>query len=377
MAKKDYYKILGVKKDASQDEIKKAFRKLARKYHPDVNPGNKEAEAKFKEISEAYEVLSDPKTRKEYDTRDSFDFSDFFKQRGTGPGAGFGMGTRGRGFRTGFTHIDLSDLFGDIFGEGPGMEETGAPYGTGPSTPRKGKDVYYKMWVDFMDAIRGTRTEITLDHEVPCTVCGGTGVSPSGKWETCPNCGGSGRIQMTGFGIPVQQTCPTCQGTGRINSTPCAACGGTGRQRKTERISVKIPPGVDQGSKIRLAGKGEPRINGGPPGDLYIEIQLRPHPIFTRKGSDLYCKVPISIPEAVLGGRIEVPTIGGTVKMKIPPGTPNGKKFRLAGQGIKSLKGNKKGDQYVEVEVVIPQHVNDRVKKLFEELSTLLPKVRS
>jgi len=372
MTKKDYYKILGVKKDASQDEIKKAFRKLARKYHPDVNPGDKEAETKFKEISEAYEVLSDPKARQEYDTQDSFDFSDFFGRRGTS--AGFGTAAGGRGFRTGFTHVDLSDIFGDIFG-GAGMGGAETAYQTGPM-PQKGRDVHYKMWVDFMDAIRGTRTEISLDHEVPCTVCGGTGVSPSGKWQTCPDCGGSGRIQMAGLGIPVQQTCPTCQGTGRVNTMPCAVCGGTGRQRKTERISVKIPPGVDNGSKIRLAGKGEPGINGGPPGDLYIEIQLRPHPIFTRKGGDLYCKVPISIPEAVLGARIEVPTIEGSVKMKIPPGTPNGKKFRLAGKGVQPLKGTKKGDQYVEVEVIIPKNVSGRTKELFEELATLLPKVR-
>ncbi len=372
MTKKDYYSILGVKKDASQDEIKKAFRKLARKYHPDVNPGDKEAEAKFKEISEAYEVLSDPKARQEYDTRDSFDFSDFFGQRAAnaGPGGSF------HGFKKGFTHVDLSDIFGDIFG-GAGATAGGAsPFEAGPTTPQKGRDVHYKMWVDFMDAIRGTRTEITLDHEVACPVCGGTGASPSGKWVTCPDCGGSGRIQMAGLGVPVQQTCPTCRGTGRVNQTPCAVCGGTGRQRKSERISVKIPPGVGQGSKIRLAGKGEPGINGGPPGDLYIEVQLRPHPVFTRKGNDLYCKVPISIPEAVLGGRIEVPTIDGTVKMKIPPGTQNGKKFRLAGKGVKPLKGGRPGDQYVEVEVVVPKNVSGRAKELFEELATLLPKVR-
>ncbi len=371
MTKKDYYKILGVKKDAPQDEIKKAFRKLARKYHPDVNPGDKEAEAKFKEISEAYEVLSDPKARKEYDTRDSFDFSDFFSQRTAGAGAG-----SYRGFRKGgFTHVDLSDIFGDIFSERGFAGGTKRAFRE-RSASRKGKDIYYKMWVDFMDAIRGIRTEINLDHEVACSVCGGTGVSPSGKWEICPECGGSGRIQMGGLGIPVQQTCPVCHGTGRVNQTPCVACGGTGRQRKTERISVRIPAGVDNGSKIRLAGKGEPGLNGGPPGDLYIEIQLRSHPVFTRKGGDLYCKVPISIPEAVLGGRIEVPTIDGTVKMKIPPGTPNGKKFRLAGKGVKPLKGNRKGDQYVEVEVVVPKNVEGQAKQLFEELETLLPKVR-
>ncbi len=372
MTKKDYYKILGVKKNASQDDIKKAFRKLARKYHPDVNPGDKEAEAKFKEISEAYEVLSDPKARQEYDTRDSFDFSDFFGQRAAGAGAGGGSY---RGFKRGFAHVDLSDIFGDIFGAGS-MGGTETPFGAGSSAPRKGRDIYYKMWVDFMDAIRGTRTEISLDHEIACSACGGTGLSPSGKWVSCPECGGSGRIQMAGMGIPVQQTCPTCKGTGRVNTTPCAVCGGTGRQRKTERIAVKIPPGVGQGSKIRLAGKGEPGFNGGPPGDLYIEVQLRPHPLFTRKGNDLYCKVPISIPEAVLGGRIDVPTIDGAVKMKIPPGTPNGKKFRLAGKGVKPLKGGRKGDQYVEVEVVIPKTVSGRVKELFEELATLLPRVR-
>jgi len=371
MTKKDYYKILGVKKDASQDEIKKAFRKLARKYHPDVNPGDKAAEAKFKEISEAYEVLSDPKARKEYDTRDSFDFSDFFGQRAAGAGAGSSY----RGFRKGFTHVDLGDIFGDIFSGGPAMGGAKRAYRSS-SAPRKGKDIYYKMWIDFMDAIRGTRTEINLDHEVACNVCGGTGVSPSGKWETCPECGGSGRIQMGGLWGSSQQTCPVCHGTGRVNQTPCVACGGTGRQRKTERISVNIPKGVDHGSKVRLAGKGEPGLNGGPPGDLYIEIQLSPHPVFTRKGGDLYCKVPISVTEAVLGGIIEVPTIDGTVKMKIPPGTPSGKRFRLAGKGVKPLKGTRKGDQYVEVEVAIPKNIDERAKKLFRELSTLLPKVR-
>lgn len=371
MTKKDYYKILGVKKDASQDEIKKAFRKLARKYHPDLNPGDKVAEAKFKEISEAYEVLSDKKARKEYDTRDSFDFSDFFGQRASGTAGGASF----RGFRKGFSRVDLNDIFGDIFGDEAFMGSSKRGY-TRSSMSRRGKDVYYKMWVDFMDAIRGTKTEINLDHEVACSVCGGTGVSPSGKWDTCPECGGSGRIQMAGLGIPIQQTCPVCHGTGRVNQTPCAACGGSGKQRKTERISVKIPPGVDNGSKVRLSGKGEPGINGGPPGDLYIEIQLRPHPFFTRKGGDIYCKVPISIPEAALGGSIEVPTINGTVKMKVPPGTPNGKRFRLAGKGIKSLKGNHKGDQYVEVEVVIPKNVSGRARQIFEELATLLPKVR-
>jgi len=368
MTKKDYYAILGVKKDASEDEIKKAFRKLARKYHPDVNPGDKNAESRFKDISEAYEVLHDPKARKEYDNRDSFDFGDFFGRKASGAG-----GRPGRGFRQDFTNIDLSDIFGDLFGSGMGRGRS--PFHT-RAMPRKGRDVQHKMWVDFMDAIRGVQTEIALEHEAACEACGGTGMDANGKWQTCPQCGGSGRLQMGDGGVPMQQQCPRCRGTGKINLVACPACGGTGKRRKTERISIKIPAGVDNGSRVRLAGKGNPGVNGGPPGDLYIEIQLRPHPVFSRKGSDIYCKLPISVTEAALGTRAEVPTIDGAVKMKIPPGTQNGKKFRLAGKGVKPLKGRKKGDLYVEVEVIIPKKVTGQAKKLFEELSTLLPTVR-
>jgi molecular chaperone DnaJ len=369
MTKKDYYKILGVKKDASEDEIKKAFRKLARKYHPDVNPGDKNAESRFKDISEAYEVLHDSKARQEYDNRDSFDFSDFFGRRAARPGGRGGF----KGYRQDFTNIDLSEIFGDLFGSGMGQGRSA--FRSGPAS-RKGRDVHYRMQVDFMDAIRGVQTEIALDHEAACDACGGTGMDANGKWQTCPQCGGSGRLQMAGLGMPMQQACPRCHGTGKINLTPCPVCGGAGKKRKTERIAVKIPAGVDNGSKVRLMGKGNPGVNGGPAGDLYIEIQLRPHPVFSRKGGDIYCKLPISVTEAVLGTNAEVPTIDGAVKMKIPSGTQNGKKFRLAGKGVKTLKGRKKGDLFVEVEVVIPKKVTGRAKKLFEELSELLPEVR-
>lgn len=363
----DYYELLGVPKGADVKEVKKAYRKLARKYHPDVNPGDKAAERKFKEINEAYEVLQDPKKREMYDR---FGNAAFAQGAGAGPGPGPGGFQGGPGGFGGFRPedfatsggADFSELFGDIFGR----RET--RFG-----PRKGEDTQYTMEVEFADALFGTSTNLSVQREVSCNVCGGTGNRPGSVAAECPDCKGSGKVRSGKAIFGMVQTCGKCRGTGKLRTDPCVNCSGRGIVQKSERLTVKIPPGVDNGSRVRLAGMGGPGAGGGPPGDLYIITRVRPHGFFERKGDNLYCEVPITVTEAALGAKVDVPTKDGIVTMTIPPGTQSGTEFRLRGKGVPNLGGGGTGDQYVKVKVVVPQTTSERAKQLFRDLERAEP----
>lgn len=359
MAKRDYYEVLGVKRGASQEEIKRAYRRLARKYHPDVNPGDKAAEERFKEITEAYEVLSDPEKRRQYD---QFGHQAFAGARTEAGAQGFEWG--GFDFSQ-FGREGFGDLFSDLFSSF-GRARTGA------ASPQKGEDLHYTMDIDLENAVRGFSTEITLQHHILCQACQGTGAS-GGRQGACPDCGGRGQKQILRTFLSFNLTCPRCQGTGKVSLNPCRECGGRGVVLRTERVTVKIPPGVDNGSKIRFAGMGEPGRWGGPPGDLYIITRVRPHPFFERKGDNLHCEVPITVTEAALGARIEVPTIDGPAVMWIPPGTSSGQVFRLKGKGIPHLKGEGRGDQHVQVKIVLPKDLDARSQDLLREFGRLNP----
>jgi molecular chaperone DnaJ len=361
MAKRDYYEVLGVKRSASEQDIKRAYRKLARKYHPDVNPGNKGAESKFKELTEAYEVLSSEDKRRQYD---QFGHDGFARAAGgPQPGGGFGgfdfsranFGTGGLG--------DLGDLFSGLFGSSGRAQSAG---------PLKGEDLHYSLDIDFIDAVRGTSTELTVQKRSPCDVCRGTGAKPGSNLEVCPDCGGSGRRAGRGLRLVIEP-CPRCHGNGKVSRESCHDCGGRGAAFGTERISVKIPGGVDTGSRIRLQGKGEPGRSGGPAGDLYIVTRVRPHPVLERKGDNLHVEVPITISEAALGARIEVPTIDGTTTMRVPPETSSGQVFRLRGKGVPHLKGGGQGDQLVTVKIVAPKNLDVRSQELLREFARLNP----
>ncbi len=361
MDKRDYYDVLGIAKGASDKEIKRAYRRLARKYHPDVNPNSKASETKFKEVTEAYENLSDPGKRRHYDQFGHQPFGPAYEgaQR---PGGGAG------GFD--FSQFDLGgpggveDLFSDLFGRRGYAAQTG---------PSKGEDLHYSIDLDFEGAIRGLSTEISLQRDGPCPRCQGTGVGSGGRLQPCPACKGSGRARGGSGFFGGQHACPQCRGTGKIPSTPCASCHGDGAILKTERISVKIPPGVDNGSNIRIQAKGHAGRRGGPAGDLYIVTRIRSHPFFERKGDNLYCEVPISVTEAALGAKIEVPTVDGKASMRIPTGTSSGQVFRLRGMGVPHLKGSGRGDQFVTVKIVVPQNLDARSQELFRELGRLRP----
>jgi molecular chaperone DnaJ len=359
--KRDYYEVLGVNKDASEAEIKKAFRKLARKYHPDVNPGNKTAEHKFKEMNEAYEVLSDAKKRQQYDQFGHAAFGGGYGPE-AGPGPGFGGFRPGTEYSGGGNFEGFGDIFGDLFGQ------RGRPRG-----PLKGEDTTYAVEVDLEDAIYGKTMQVDLRREVTCTTCGGSGAQPGTTRRTCPTCKGSGRIsQGRGF-MQIAQPCPTCRGEGTINPNPCRTCGGRGIVSKSERINVKIPPGVDNGSKIRVAGMGGPGEQGGPPGDVYIITKVRPHPYFERRGDNLYSEAKITVKEAALGDKIEIPTVDGMVSMTVPPGVQTGQQLKLKGKGVPHLGGGGVGDHYVTLKVVTPTGLGEREKELLRELDRLHP----
>ncbi len=364
-AKRDYYDVLGIKKGASEAEIKKAFRKLARKYHPDINPGDKGSEQKFKELNEAYEVLSDQKKRQQYDQFGHMAFEQGFGQgagygSGHGPGAGFeGFGQQGGTF----SGRGFEDIFGSIFGE----------RATRPRGPQKGEDITYAVEVDLEDAIFGRTMQVDLRRDVTCSACGGSGAQPGSSPRTCPTCMGSGSVsQGRGF-MHFAQPCPTCRGTGTINPNPCRSCDGKGIVPKLDKINVKIPAGVDNGSKIRVAGMGEPGEGGGPAGDVYIVTKVRPHSYFERKGDNLYSEASITVPEAALGAKVEIPTIDGIVALTIPPGTQTGQQLKLKGKGVPHLGGGGVGDHYVTVKVVTPMGLSDRGKELIRELEKLHP----
>lgn len=348
-AVKDYYQVLGVDKKANQDEIKKAYRKLARKYHPDLNPGNKTAEQKFKEINEAYEVLGDEKKRTEYDQYGRSPFE------AGGPGFDFRTYTSGDRFDFG----GFGDIFSDLFG---GETRAGA-------ADMKGADLVMGLELSIEEAFSGVTKPITFNREITCRQCGGTGAEDS---RQCDKCKGTGRVAGASRGFfKMAQVCSACGGAGRIVTRMCKACGGRGKLAHTESIKVKIPAGVDTGSRVRIRGMGGAGQGSGPAGDLQIEITVRDHPLFKRKGDDIYVDIPVTFGEAVLGSRIDVPTIDGMTVMTVPPGTQGGQKFKLSGKGFPSAKTGKRGDQFVTIKVAVPKSVNERTQAAIKEIESL------
>ncbi|WP_427911583.1 molecular chaperone DnaJ [Ramlibacter sp. MMS24-I3-19] len=357
--KRDYYDVLGVPKNASEEEIKKAYRKLAMKYHPDRNQGDaaKDAEAKFKEAKEAYEMLSDADKRGAYDQYGHAGVDPNMRGPGGGP-EGFG------GFAEAF-----GDIFGDIFGQGGAR--TG---GRGGRQVFRGGDLSYAMEISLEEAATGKEAQIRIPTWDQCDTCHGSGARPGTQAKQCGTCHGQGVVQMRQGFFSVQQTCPTCRGTGKIIPEPCSTCHGQGKVKKQKTLEVKIPAGIDDGMRIRSAGNGEPGTNGGPPGDLYIEIRLKKHPIFERDGDDLHCVVPISFTRAALGGEIEVPTLQGKAAIDIPEGTQAGKQFRLRGKGIKGVRSSYPGDLYCHISVETPVKLTEHQRKLLKELDESLRK---
>ena len=345
MAKQDYYEILGVSKTAEEREIKKAYKRLAMKYHPDRNQGDKEAEAKFKEIKEAYEILTDAQKRAAYDQYGHA----AFEQGGMGGGGGFGGGA------------DFSDIFGDVFGDIFGG-------GRGRQRAARGADLRYNMELTLEEAVRGVSKEIKIPTQVHCEVCNGSGAHTGSQAQTCPTCHGSGQVQMRQGFFAVQQPCPHCHGRGKIIKDPCRKCHGEGRYQKTKTLSVKIPAGVDTGDRIRLSGEGEAGETGASAGDLYVQVHVREHEIFVRDGNDLYCEVPISFTTAALGGEIEVPTLDGRVKLKVTAETQTGKLFRLRGKGVKSVRSGQVGDLMCKVVIETPVKLTETQKDLLRQL---------
>ena len=361
---KDYYQILGVSKSATDAELKKAYRKLAVKYHPDKNPGDKAAEEKFKEVSEAYDVLSDPKKRAQYDQFGS----DYF--RTGGPSGGFG-GTGGPG-QGGFR--DPYDIFSQMFGGGGRMDGAdifGQMFGGSSRRGRKnsrgqrGSDLEYRLDVSFSDAVFGAEKRIRLSKHDICTSCSGTGAAPGSTRTACSRCGGTGQVAAGGiFGMAATQPCPACGGAGSVNTHPCPKCSGSGRVNVTKELQVHIPAGVDTGSKLRVAREGEAGTNGGEPGNLYVVIQVLPDPVFTRKDRDIICEVPVDFATAALGGIVEVPTLAGKTRLRIPEKTQSGMMLRLKGKGVPALKGGERGDQLVKIVVETPVGLSAHQKEL-------------
>ena len=363
----DFYELLGVSKDASQDKIKKAYRKLARKWHPDINPGNKDAEQKFKEISHAYECLGNEQKRKLYDefgeqglqagfdaekAREYSKWSSFQKGAG-GPGAeGFGR------------YESYEDIFGDLFGSGMGRS------GFKSTVAARGRDVHHDMTIDVVSALKGFETELAMQHASPCPVCHGTGIDSSAGMTTCPICGGSGRQEVAQGPMHFTKPCPHCHGHGQIGK-PCSRCHGSGQILGTEKIRVVIPQGVREGSKVRVAGKGEPGLNGGEPGDLYLIIHLKPHPFLKREGDDLLMEVPVTVGEAMAGGTINVPTIDGPVKVKVPVGSQSGQTLRLKGKGATNIKTRQRGNLLIKLAVKVPKTNDPEIIETVKKMDSL------
>jgi len=352
MAKRDFYEILGVSKTASEEEIKKSYRKLAMKYHPDRNPDNKESEEKFKEVKEAYEMLTNPEKREAYDRHGHAGVDPNMGAGGFGGGAG--------GFGDAF-----GDIFGDIFGGGAGRGRQ-----SGPQVYRGG-DLRYNLEITLEQAAAGYDTQIRVPSWDKCDTCHGSGAKPGTQPVTCTTCAGHGQVRMQQGFFSIQQTCPKCHGSGKIIPEPCAACSGAGRIKRNKTLEVKIPAGIDNGMRIRSTGNGEPGTNGGPAGDLYVEIHIKAHAVFQREGDDLHCEMPISFTKATLGGEIEVPTLSGKVSFTIPEGTQSGKTFRLKSKGIKGVRSGYHGDLFCHVVVETPVKLNDKQKDLLREFDRL------
>ncbi len=349
MAKRDFYEVLGVDRGCDAAALKTSFRKLAMQFHPDRNPGDATAEVKFKEVNEAYECLKDPQRRAAYDR-----FGHAAFERG-GPG--------GAGFASDFAS-SMSDIFDDIFGDFMGRRGGG-----GRSGRERGADLRYNMELSLEEAYAGKTAQISVPTKIACDTCSGTGAKPGSSPKKCPACDGRGRVRAsTGGFFSIERTCPTCQGRGEVISDPCEACGGAGRVTRERTLSVNIPAGIEDGTRIRLAGEGEAGLRGGPAGDLYIFLSLKPHEFLQRDGADLFCRVPISITTAALGGQFEVPTIdGGRAKVKVAEGTQNGEQFRLKGKGMPVLRSPKLGDMYIQVAVETPRKLTKRQRELLEE----------
>ncbi len=351
MSKRDYYEVLGVSRDAADRDIKKAYRRLAMKHHPDRNPDDKASEDKFKEANEAYEILSDAQKKAAYDQ---------YGHAGVDPNMRGGGGQGAGGF---------GDIFGDVFGDIFGGQGGG---GRGRSRVQRGADLRYNMELDLEDAVRGVEKKIRIPTLVGCKTCDGSGAKAGTKPKPCGTCGGIGQVRMQQGFFSVQQTCPACHGEGSIVSDPCTDCRGRGRTEETKTLSVKIPPGVDTGDRIRLAGEGEAGTHGGPAGDLFVQVAVRQHSIFERDGRNLYCEVPVSFVDATLGGEIDVPTLDGRVKLKVPAESQTGKMFRLRGRGVPPVRGGAPGDLMCRIQIETPVSLNSRQKELLREFQSTL-----
>ncbi|MDB5591466.1 molecular chaperone DnaJ [Enterovirga sp.] len=351
MSKRDYYEVLGVARTVTEAELKASFRKLAMKWHPDKNPGDKNAEVQFKEINEAYQVLSDSQKRAAYDR-----FGHAAFQNGGGPGGGPGFGNEFGDF--------MSDIFDTFFGDA----RAGGRSPRGPGGRERGADMRYNLEITLEEAYRGKTASITIPTSVTCEVCSGAGAKVGSKPRPCPTCGGAGRVRAAQGFFSIERACPNCHGRGEIIDDPCPNCGGAGRTTRERTLSVNVPAGVEDGTRIRIAGEGEAGLRGGPAGDLYIFLSLKPHPFFQRDGADLYCQVPISLTSAALGGEFTVPTLDGTdARVKIPEGTQSGKQFRLRQKGMSVLRSRDVGDLYIQVAVETPQNLTRRQRELLME----------
>ena len=355
--KRDYYEVLGVDKSASAEDIKKAYRQLAKKYHPDLNPGNKEAEEKFKEVNEAYEVLSDSDKKARYDQ---------FGHAGVDPS--YGGGGYGGGFSGGFGDMgDIGDIFNSFFGGGFSSSSSRS----NPNAPRRGQDISADITINFMDACFGKEVEVSLNRMEKCPDCGGTGAAAGTSSETCPDCHGSGQVkvtQRTPFGmISSAKPCTRCGGKGKVINNPCSKCHGNGRVSVPKKIKVTVPAGIDDGQTLQVSGQGHAGINGGLSGDLHVNVTVRPDPIFERDGYDIHTDIPITYTQAVLGDEITVPTIDGKVKYTVPEGTQNGTTFRFKGKGVKKINRSDRGDQYVHVTIEVPKNLSKKQKDLLRE----------
>lgn len=355
MAKRDYYEVLGVGRDANEEVIKKAYRKLAMKWHPDRNPDNPKAEEHFKEAKEAYEVLTDTSKRAAYDQ---------FGHAGVDPQAGMGAAGAGAGF--GGVGDIFSDIFGEIFGGGRGTR----------SNVYRGADLRYNLEVTLEQVAHGFDTKIRIPTLAACETCGGSGARPGTAPQTCPTCRGAGQVRIAQGPFSIAQTCPRCHGSGHVVVNPCTACGGAGRVKHQKTLSVRIPAGVDEGDRVRLAGEGEAGVNGGPAGDLYVQVHIRPHPVFQRDGDDLHCEMPVSFTTAALGGEIEIPTLepSASARIKVPAETQSGKTFRLRSKGIRGVRSQVSGDLYCHVVVETPVNLTERQRELLREFETISQK---